>query len=169
MFAASLIAMQHVCSWSKYRILIEVILLCFTAFTASLVLAGTPSRSCCIVSGNILAACQVSVWDAAWGAVGYCSLCYLGRCLGYDLKVRVLFGALFGLHETGCMSCLQVILNITNTFDSSFSRWTVGLGVEHQLNELRVAAGLGEEACFRTRARNLDYAQLVQPEVAVPV
>lgn len=62
--------------------------------------------------------------------------------------------------------CLQVVLNITNTFDSSFSRWTVGLGLEHQLNELRVAAGLEEEARFRTRARNLDYAQLVQPEVA---
>ncbi|KAL3134108.1 hypothetical protein ABBQ32_008530 [Trebouxia sp. C0010 RCD-2024] len=62
-------------------------------------------------------------------------------------------------------SLIKVVLNITNTFDSSFSRWTVGLGLEHQLNELRVAAGLEEEARFRTRARNLDYAQLVQPEV----
>ena len=62
---------------------------------------------------------------------------------------------------------LQVVLNITNTFDSSFSRWTVGLGLEHQLNELRVAAGLEEEARFRTRARNLDYAQLVQPQVTL--
>lgn len=57
------------------------------------------------------------------------------------------------------------MLNITNTFDSSFSRWTAGLGIEHQLNELRVAAGLAEEARFRARARNLDYAQLVHPEV----
>jgi len=59
------------------------------------------------------------------------------------------------------------VLNITNTFDSSFSRWTVGLGIEHQLNELRVAAGLAEEARFRARARNLDYAQLVHPEVSL--
>ena len=66
------------------------------------------------------------------------------------------------LHEPD----LQVVLNITNTFDSSFSRWTVGLGIEHQLNELRVAAGLSEEARFRARARNLDYGQLVHPEVA---
>ncbi|KAL0039762.1 hypothetical protein WJX77_007166 [Trebouxia sp. C0004] len=62
-------------------------------------------------------------------------------------------------------SLIKVVLNITNTFDSSFSRWTVGLGIEHQLNELRVAAGLAEEARFRARARNLDYAQLVHPEV----
>ena len=62
---------------------------------------------------------------------------------------------------------MQVVLNITNTFDSSFSRWTVGLGIEHQLNELRVAADLAEEARFRARARNLDYAELVHPEVAI--
>ncbi|KAL0021755.1 hypothetical protein WJX79_004279 [Trebouxia sp. C0005] len=62
-------------------------------------------------------------------------------------------------------SLIKVVLNITNTFDSSFSRWTVGLGIEHQLNELRVAAGLAEEARFHARARNLDYAQLVHPEV----
>ncbi|KAL0045339.1 hypothetical protein WJX82_004255 [Trebouxia sp. C0006] len=62
-------------------------------------------------------------------------------------------------------SLIKVVLNITNTFDSSFSRWTAGLGIEHQLNELRVAAGLAEEARFRARARNLDYAQLVHPEV----
>ena len=60
---------------------------------------------------------------------------------------------------------MQVVLNITNTFDSSFGRWTVGLGIEHQLNELRVAAGLPEEARFRSRAQNLDYTQLVRPEV----
>lgn len=60
-----------------------------------------------------------------------------------------------------------MVLNITNTFDSSFGRWTVGLGIEHQLNELRVAAGLPEEARFRARARNLDYAQLIHPEVGV--
>lgn len=60
---------------------------------------------------------------------------------------------------------MQVVLNITNTFDSSFGRWTVGLGIEHQLNELRAAAGLPEEARFRARARNLDYSQLTHPEV----
>ena len=58
-----------------------------------------------------------------------------------------------------------MVLNITNTFDSSFGRWTVGLGIEHQLNELRVAAGLPEEPRFRSRAQNLDYSQLVRPEV----
>lgn len=78
----------------------------------------------------------------------------------------MLFGVPIRVHQVGCVTCLQVVLNITNTFDSSFSRWTVGLGIEHQLNELRVAAGLEEEARFRTRARNLDYTQLVQPEVA---
>ena len=92
-----------------------------------------------------------------------------GVLFGVLFRVHVLFGALYGVHQVGCISCLQVVLNITNTFDSSFSRWTVGLGIEHQLNELRVAAGLEEEARFRTRARNLDYAQLVQPEVAIPV
>lgn len=66
-----------------------------------------------------------------------------------------------------CDVMLQVVLNITNTFDSSFSRWTVGLGIEHQLNELRVAAGLPEESRFRARARNLDYALLVHPEVTL--
>lgn len=74
------------------------------------------------------------------------------------------------IHQEGCnIPCLQVVLNLTNTFDSSFSRWTVGLGIEHQLNELRVAAGLEEEARFRTRARNLDYTHLVQPEVAITI
>lgn len=62
---------------------------------------------------------------------------------------------------------MQVVLNITNTFDSSFSRWTVGLGIEHQLNELRLAADLPEEARFRARAKNLDYTQLVHPEVMI--
>lgn len=71
------------------------------------------------------------------------------------------------LVPNGSGLCLQVVLNITNTFDSCFSRWTVGLGLEHQLNELRVAAGLEEEARFRTRARNLHYAQLVQPHVTL--
>lgn len=62
-------------------------------------------------------------------------------------------------------SLIKVVLNITNTFDSSFGRWTVGLGIEHQLNELRVAAGLPEEPRFRSRAQNLDYSQLVRPEI----
>lgn len=85
-------------------------------------------------------------------------------CSGFQVSCAVLFRT----HQEGCSTtCLQVVLNLTNTFDSSFSRWTVGLGIEHQLNELRVAAGLEEEARFRTRARNLDYTQLVQPEVAI--
>ena len=85
----------------------------------------------------------------------------------FFVMLELLFGG--PIRVAGCIPCLQVVLNITNTFDSSFSRWTVGLGIEHQLNELRVAAGLEEEARFRTRARNLDYAQLVQPEVALPI
>lgn len=91
-----------------------------------------------------------------------------GELSEYCLGLQILFAVLFRIHQEGCnTTCLQVVLNLTNTFDSSFSRWTVGLGIEHQLNELRVAAGLEEEARFRTRARNLDYTQLVQPEVAV--
>ena len=101
--------------------------------------------------------------------MGCCLRCYFAVQVVTGVLFRVLFKVLFRVFQIGCISCLQVVLNITNTFDSSFSRWTVGLGIEHQLNELRVAAGLEEEARFRTRARNLDYAQLVQPEVALPV
>jgi hypothetical protein len=36
---------------------------------------------------------------------------------------------------------LQLVLNITAAF-SAFQRWTVGLGIEWQLNELRAAVGL---------------------------
>ena len=36
---------------------------------------------------------------------------------------------------------LQLVLNVAAAF-STFQRWTVGLGIEHQLNALRVAVGL---------------------------
>ena len=36
---------------------------------------------------------------------------------------------------------LQLVINISAAF-SAFKRWSVGLGVEHQLSELRQAVGL---------------------------
>jgi len=39
------------------------------------------------------------------------------------------------------LSCVQLVLNITAAF-SSFQRWTVGLGIEHQLQQLQATVGL---------------------------
>ncbi|KAK9819871.1 hypothetical protein WJX72_003475 [[Myrmecia] bisecta] len=64
-------------------------------------------------------------------------------------------------------SLVKVVLNISNTFEMAFGRWTVGLGIEHQLNELRVAVGLSRLPTFDARTHHLDYSLLVCPEVAV--
>ncbi len=38
-----------------------------------------------------------------------------------------------------CVCTPQVALLITSAFQAAFQRWTVGLGIEHQLNELLAA------------------------------
>jgi hypothetical protein len=43
--------------------------------------------------------------------------------------------------------------------------WTVGLGIEGQLNALRESVGLPRLPSLDAFATNLDYARLVKPEV----
>ncbi|EFN57798.1 hypothetical protein CHLNCDRAFT_143159 [Chlorella variabilis] len=57
-------------------------------------------------------------------------------------------------------SLIKLVLNITAAL-SSFQRWTVGLGIEPQLNSLRAAVGL--PALQFTHTLNLDYDSLVKP------
>ena len=60
-------------------------------------------------------------------------------------------------------SLIKTIINISNTFFGSFQRWTVGLGIEWMLNELRGMVGL-DPLPFATDLF-LDYEKLVRPEV----
>lgn len=57
-------------------------------------------------------------------------------------------------------SLIKLVLNITAAC-SSFQRWTVGLGIEPQLNALRGAVGL--PALQFSHTLNLDYDSLVKP------
>jgi hypothetical protein len=57
----------------------------------------------------------------------------------------------------------QVVLNISDAFDASFQRWSVGLGIEAQLDELRACLGLPLRPCGK--AAKLDYGLLVKPQV----
>ena len=62
----------------------------------------------------------------------------------------------------------KVIRNITNAIEGALRDWSVGLGIEGQLNELRVVVGLPLLASFEARERSgchLDYSRLVRPEV----
>ena len=64
---------------------------------------------------------------------------------------------------------MQLVLNLTTAF-AAFERWTVGLGIEHQLGELRAAVGLhpvpgGSDSWIR-HSEYLDYGALVQPWAA---
>ena len=62
----------------------------------------------------------------------------------------------------------KVIRNITNALEGAFRDWSVGLGIEGQLNELRAVVGLPLLASFEARERSgchLDYSRLVRPEV----
>jgi hypothetical protein len=59
----------------------------------------------------------------------------------------------------------QVVRNVSNAFEASFRDWTVGLGIEDQLNSLRELVGLARIQSFQHRTRHLDYAVLVKPQV----
>ena len=59
--------------------------------------------------------------------------------------------------------CPQVVHNMTCAFQASFSRWTVGFGIEGQWNALRAAVGLERLPGLQEKAHNLDYALLVKP------
>ena len=54
---------------------------------------------------------------------------------------------------------------MTCAFQASFSRWTVGFGIEGQWNALRAAVGLERLPGLQGKAHNLDYALLVKPLV----
>lgn len=65
-------------------------------------------------------------------------------------------------------SVTKVIRNITNALEGALRDWSVGLGIEGQLNELRAVVGLPLLASFEARERSgchLDYSRLVRPEV----
>ncbi|KAL4425507.1 hypothetical protein ABPG75_009523 [Micractinium tetrahymenae] len=57
-------------------------------------------------------------------------------------------------------SLVKLVINITAAFNS-FQRWTVGLGIEHQLQDLQAAVGLAPTQY--PHRPNLDYASLVRP------
>jgi len=60
-------------------------------------------------------------------------------------------------------SLIKVVINLTNTAFGSFERWSVGLGLEPQLNTLREAVGLPKIKFQHTYW--LDYSAIVRPEV----
>lgn len=60
-------------------------------------------------------------------------------------------------------SLIKVIINLTTIAFGSFQRWTVGLGIEPQLNSLREAVNLSPLPI--THHHFLDYERLVRPKV----
>jgi tryptophan 2,3-dioxygenase len=60
-------------------------------------------------------------------------------------------------------SLIKVVINLTSTAFGSFERWSVGLGLEPQLNTLREAVGLPTIEFQHTYW--LDYSAIVRPEV----
>lgn len=60
-------------------------------------------------------------------------------------------------------SVVKVVLNLTGVANAHFQRWSVGLGLEPQLNSLREAVGLPPLRFAHTAW--LDYNALVRPEV----
>jgi len=57
--------------------------------------------------------------------------------------------------------------NMSGAFDAAFSSWSVGLGIEDELNDLRQAVGLQalKSLANRQSCLYLDYKRMVQPEV----
>lgn len=54
---------------------------------------------------------------------------------------------------------------MTNAIEALVQSWTVGLGLEAQLNALRETVGLRRLPSFDGRALFLDYARVVRPGV----
>jgi len=66
-------------------------------------------------------------------------------------------------------SLVKLVLNISNAF-LYFQRWTVGIGIEHQIDELRGAVGLPPQYDDNidnssSEKQFLDYNALVQPDI----
>lgn len=61
-------------------------------------------------------------------------------------------------------SVIRVVHNVTGQFELSFRRWTVGVGCEEQLAQLRECVGLPPTP-VRPLATYLDYSVLVRPMV----
>ena len=59
----------------------------------------------------------------------------------------------------------QVIRNVTNAVEALVAGWTVGLGLEAQLNALRESVGLPRLPALDAFSAFLDYRRLVRPEV----
>lgn len=59
--------------------------------------------------------------------------------------IEAVQGCIGGMALSERNSLVKLVLNVTNAFDSAFSRWTVGLGIEPHLNALRAAVGLPEK------------------------
>lgn len=57
--------------------------------------------------------------------------------------------------------------NMSSVFDAAFSSWSVGLGIEDELNDLRQAVGLQALLSLVNRQLGLylDYKQMVQLKV----
>lgn len=62
-------------------------------------------------------------------------------------------------------SLIKLVLNLSSAFQS-FQRWSVGLGIENQLDELRSAVGLpGLYQRGQMHVTFLDYHSLVRPDI----
>jgi len=70
------------------------------------------------------------------------------------------------LCEPERQSLKKVVKNITGTFDTCFGAWTVGVGIEEQLSNLRIMVGLPPLKAEYGK-HFLDYASLVKPHVVL--
>ncbi len=94
--------------------------------------------------------------------------CEPTRSPALEVLLEALWNSVPGMTASECVSVTKVVRNITNAVEGAFSAWSVGLGIEAQLNELRAVVGLSRIASFDARehsGRHLDYARLVRPEV----
>ena len=84
---------------------------------------------------------------------------------GLELLHTALVAALATSPADARRSITGTVRALANAFRSHTGLWTVGLGLEPQLNRLCAAAGL--PALLMQRPRCLDYALLVRPQVTV--
>ena len=60
---------------------------------------------------------------------------------------------------------VKVVRNITGKIDSSFATWSIGVGFEAQLSQLRGSVGLAPVSSATPKSKCLDYELLVRPSV----
>ncbi|EWM23873.1 nematode resistance hs1pro1 protein [Nannochloropsis gaditana] len=92
------------------------------------------------------------------------------RSPSLDLLLEALAQSLPAMTPSERVSVTKVIRNITHALDGASRAWSVGLGIEGQMNELRALVSLAPLASFQERessSRHLDYARLIRPEVVV--